>query len=107
MAARSSAARSASSIAHLLRFLQEHTIDRIGGSRPITVKARVIVATNLDLRDAVRAKRFREDLYYRLNVLSMHLPPLREPRAGHRTARHILPPEVRRRYRTDHRRSQL
>jgi DNA-binding NtrC family response regulator len=63
---------------HLLRFLQERTIDRIGGTHPITVKARVIVATNVDLRDAVRAKRFREDLFYRLNVLALHLPPLRE-----------------------------
>jgi DNA-binding NtrC family response regulator len=64
--------------AHLLRFLQEHTIDRIGGTRPITVQARVIVATNVDLRGAVRDKRFREDLFYRLNVLALHLPPLRE-----------------------------
>jgi DNA-binding NtrC family response regulator len=63
---------------HLLRFLQERTIDRIGGTRPITVKARVVVATNVDLRRAVRAKRFREDLFYRLNVLALHLPPLRE-----------------------------
>jgi DNA-binding NtrC family response regulator len=63
---------------HLLRFLQERTIDRIGGGHPITVNARVIVATNVDLRGAVRAKRFREDLFYRLNVLALHLPPLRE-----------------------------
>jgi DNA-binding NtrC family response regulator len=63
---------------HLLRFLQERTIDRIGGTRPITVNARVIAATNVDLRGGVRAKRFREDLFYRLNVLALHLPPLRE-----------------------------
>jgi DNA-binding NtrC family response regulator len=63
---------------HLLRFLQERTIDRIGATRPITVNARVIVATNIDLCGAVRAKRFREDLFYRLNVLALHVPPLRE-----------------------------
>jgi DNA-binding NtrC family response regulator len=64
--------------AHLLRFLQERTIDRVGGTRPITVEARVIVATNVDLRRAVQAKQFREDLFYRLNVLTLHLPSLRE-----------------------------
>src|SRR6185312_10690275 len=64
--------------AHLLRFLQEHTIDRVGGTRPITVDARVITATNVDLRRAVGEGRFREDLFYRLNVLNLHLPPLRE-----------------------------
>jgi DNA-binding NtrC family response regulator len=64
--------------AHLLRFLQERTIDRVGGTRPIEVDARVICATNVDLAKAVRESRFREDLYYRLNVLSLHLPALRE-----------------------------
>jgi DNA-binding NtrC family response regulator len=64
--------------AHLLRFLQERTIDRVGGTRPITVEARVIVATNVDLRRAVQTKQFREDLFYRLNVLTLHLPSLRE-----------------------------
>jgi DNA-binding NtrC family response regulator len=64
--------------AHLLRFLQEKTIDRVGGTRPITVEARVIVATNVDLRRAVQTKQFREDLFYRLNVLTLHLPALRE-----------------------------
>jgi len=64
--------------AHLLRFLQERTIDRVGGSKPIEVDARVICATNIDLAKAVREGRFREDLYYRLNVLSLRLPALRE-----------------------------
>jgi DNA-binding NtrC family response regulator len=63
---------------HLLRFLQERTIDRVGGTRPIEVDARVICATNIELAKAVREGRFREDLYYRLHVLSLHLPSLRE-----------------------------
>ncbi|HKT18222.1 MAG TPA: sigma-54 dependent transcriptional regulator [Stellaceae bacterium] len=63
---------------HLLRFLQEHTIDRVGGTRPIEVDARVIVATNVDLAQAIGQGRFREDLFYRLNVLNLPLPPLRE-----------------------------
>jgi DNA-binding NtrC family response regulator len=63
---------------HLLRFLQEKTIDRVGGCKPITINTRVIAATNIDLRKAVAERRFREDLYYRLNVLTLTLPPLRE-----------------------------
>jgi DNA-binding NtrC family response regulator len=63
---------------HLLRFLQEHTIERLGNARPITVDVRVIAATHLDLEEAVRAGRFREDLYYRLNVLRLDMPPLRD-----------------------------
>ncbi|WP_255448586.1 sigma-54-dependent Fis family transcriptional regulator [Telmatospirillum sp. J64-1] len=64
--------------AHLLRFLQEGTIDRVGGSQPITVNARIVAATNVPLRQAVAEGRFREDLFYRLNVLSVEMPPLRE-----------------------------
>jgi DNA-binding NtrC family response regulator len=63
--------------AHLLRFLQEGTIDRVGGRQPIEVNARVICATNVDLGRAIGEGRFREDLYYRLHVLSLHLPSLR------------------------------
>ncbi|HTH18163.1 MAG TPA: sigma-54 dependent transcriptional regulator [Magnetospirillum sp.] len=64
--------------AHLLRFLQEHTIDRVGGVQPIKVDVRVVAATNMALRKAVAEGRFREDLYFRLNVLTLTMPPLRE-----------------------------
>jgi DNA-binding NtrC family response regulator len=62
----------------LLRFLQEKTIVRVGSTRTIRVDARVVAATHLDLAGAVRQNRFREDLFYRLNVLHLHAPPLRE-----------------------------
>lgn len=63
---------------NLLRFLQESTIQRVGSTTPVTVDARVIAATHVDLERAVREGRFREDLYYRLNVLHLQVPPLRE-----------------------------
>ena len=63
---------------HLLRFLQEKTIDRVGGKSPIKVDARVVAATNIDLKQAMEEGRYREDLYYRLNVLKLEMPPLRE-----------------------------
>jgi DNA-binding NtrC family response regulator len=61
---------------HFLRFLQERTIDRLGGTAPIRVDVRVIAATNVDLAKAQADGRFREDLFYRLNVLTIELPPL-------------------------------
>lgn len=64
--------------ANLLRFLQEKHIERVGGSKPIEVNARVIAATHIDLEEAVAKGTFREDLYYRLNVLQVQMPPLRE-----------------------------
>ena len=63
---------------HLLRFLQEGQIVRVGGREPIDVDVRMVAATNVRLRQAIAEGRFREDLYYRLNVLTLHLPPLRE-----------------------------
>lgn len=64
--------------AKLLRVLEEKVVVRVGGSRPIHTDVRVIAATNQKLAELVRAKRFREDLYFRLNVVSIELPPLRE-----------------------------
>ncbi len=64
--------------AKLLRVLQEHTFERVGGIRAIEVDVRIITATNLDLARAVREKRFREDLYFRLNVFPVPIPPLRD-----------------------------
>lgn len=64
--------------AKLLRVLQENQFERIGGTRTIKVDVRVIAATNIDLKDSVEQGNFRGDLYYRLNVVPIHLPPLRD-----------------------------
>jgi GTP cyclohydrolase II len=64
--------------AKLLRFLQEGEFYRIGGKRPIKVDVRVVSATNRDLEKEVREGRFREDLYYRLNTITLRMPPLRK-----------------------------
>jgi len=62
----------------LLRFLQEQCIERVGGRQPIQVDTRVVAATNVDLKKAIMENRFREDLFYRLAVVVVNLPPLRE-----------------------------
>src|SRR5215204_729527 len=64
----------------ILRVLQSGTFERVGGNQPIRVDVRVIAATNKALEEAVASKQFREDLFYRLNVVRIHLPPLRERR---------------------------
>ncbi len=65
----------------LLRVLETHVIERVGSNRPITVDVRIITATNENLSTLIEKNRFREDLYYRLNVYAIELPPLRERKA--------------------------
>ena len=66
--------------AKILRAIQEKEIRRVGATKPVSVDVRIIAATNLNLNEEVKNKRFREDLYYRLNVIELKLPPLRERR---------------------------
>ena len=64
--------------AKILRALQEKTIDRVGGDEPVSVNARVVAATNKDIEKAVSEGNFRDDLFYRLNIIHLHMPPLRD-----------------------------
>ena len=96
---RSSSTRSARSRASvqvkLLRVLETRAFFRVGGVQPIKVDVRVVAATNRTLRDAVALGEFRDDLYYRLNVLNIYLPPLRERRGGHPAPGPAVHPGVR------------
>ncbi len=75
----------------LLRVLEQHSFERVGGARSLEVDLRVVAATNRDLRRAVAEGRFREDLYYRLNVIALEIPPLRErPLDVEALARHFV-----------------
>src|SRR5881409_2473288 len=64
----------------ILRVLQSGTFERVGGNQPLRADVRVIAATNKPLEQAVTTKQFREDLFYRLNVVRLQIPPLRERR---------------------------
>ena len=81
--------------AKILRALQERTVQRVGGREPIPVNVRVLAATNHDLEEGVRANRFREDLYYRLNVIQIRVPPLRERREDIETLAQLFLAECR------------
>ena len=79
----------------LLRALQEREIERLGGLRPVPVDVRVLAATNVNLRQAVRERAFREDLYYRLNVVPIQVPAAARAARGHSVPRRALRPEDR------------
>lgn len=77
--------------AKLLRAIQERVIDRVGGDRPVKVDIRIIATSNRDLKEACQKGEFREDLYYRLNVVNLQLPPLRErPQDIEALAKHFV-----------------
>jgi two-component system response regulator FlrC len=77
--------------AKLLRVIQESEIDRLGGKDPIPVDVRIVATTNADLKQCIQEKKFREDLYYRLNVIPVRVPPLRERKGDIATlAEHFL-----------------
>jgi two-component system, NtrC family, response regulator len=74
----------------LLRVIQEKDFERVGGEKSVSVNIRLIAATNKDLKKEMEAGRFREDLFYRLNVIRIHLPPLRKATRGYPSAHPAL-----------------
>ena len=76
--------------------LQDHQYSRLGGRHLVDVDVRVLAATNMDVQEAMKSGRLREDLYYRLNVLSINVPPLRERTTRNSAALPAFPAEVRR-----------
>ena len=82
--------------AKLLRAIQERVIDRVGGTRPVPVDIRIIATSNRNLAEAVREGKFREDLLFRLNVVNLKIPPLRERPADVLELRAVLRQEIRR-----------
>ncbi len=77
--------------AKFLRILETQQFERLGGSKTITADVRIIAATNKDLWKMVQAKTFRDDLFYRINVFPIHIPPLRERKEDiHRLSRHFI-----------------
>ena len=84
----------------LLRALQEGEVDPVGSKRPVKVDVRIISATNRDLAEMAREGNFREDLYYRLNVFPIMVPPLARPAGRHRPAGAPFHRRVSRRKRT-------
>ena len=75
----------------LLRFLETKSIERVGGSKPIELDVRLVAATNRHLSSMVKAGKFREDLFFRLNVVRIVLPPLRDAGGRHPAAAGPLP----------------
>ncbi len=82
--------------AKLLHVLQDHQYSRLGGRQLIDVDVRVLAATNVEVQEAMKSGRLREDLYYRLNVLSINVPPLRERTIGNSAAFPPFPCEIQR-----------
>src|SRR3954470_23486426 len=76
--------------AKLLRVIERREFERLGGRRTVRVDARLIALTNVDLDEAVKRRSFREDLFYRLNVVHLHVPPLKERREDIRELAHLL-----------------
>ncbi len=78
----------------LLRVLQEHQFERVGGTESINIDVRIIAATNHNLANKIKDGSFREDLYYRLNIVGIHIPPLRERKEDILPSNRFLRPQI-------------